>query len=91
MIAKVKNNCTLSPGYTILVLDRFTAKLFAKLQINFYELYKYGIYQVEDIGKQRKRYPMSDAIYFVEPTSDSIGRIIADFPENDEIPYDQYG
>ena len=88
MIAKVKDNCTLSPSYTILILDSFTAKLFSKLQINFYELYKYGIYQVEDLGKQRKRYPMSDAIYFIEPSRKSIDRIIGDFPEYDNIPYD---
>ena len=44
MIAKVKENCTLSPDYTILVLDSLTAKLFTKLNISFYELYRFGIY-----------------------------------------------
>ena len=81
MIAKVKENCTLSPDYTILVLDTFTARLFSKLQISFYELYRYGIYQVEDLKKRRKRYPMSDAIYFIEPSRMSIDRVIADFPD----------
>ena len=81
MLAKVKANCTLSPEYTILVLDSFTARLFSKLNINFYELYRNNIYQVEDLAKNRKRYPMSDAIYFIEPTRSSIARIISDFPE----------
>lgn len=91
MIAKVKKNCTLSPDYTILVLDSFTAQLFSRLKVNFYELYRYNIYQVEDIKKQRKRYPMSDAIYFVEPSRKSIERVVADFPTQDQFGYDQYG
>ena len=41
--------------------------------------------------KTRKRYPMSDAIYFIEPTHKSVAKIIADFPENDDFDYDQYG
>ena len=34
---------------------------------------------------------MSDTIYFVEPTRDSIDLILADFPKQDNIEYDQYG
>ena len=81
MLAKVKENCTYSPEYTILVLDSFTARLFTALNISFYELYQHNVYQVEDLAKQRKRYPMSDVIYFVEPTRRSVGRVMADFPE----------
>lgn len=51
MLAKVKENCTLSPEFTILVLDSFTARLFSKLNINFYELYRHNVYQVEDLAK----------------------------------------
>ena len=34
---------------------------------------------------------MTDAIYFVEPTRESIDRIIEDFPAVDQFDYDQYG
>ena len=65
MIAKVKQNCTLSPEYIVLVLDSYTAQLFSSLSINFYDLYRHNVFQVEDLAKQRKRYPMTDVIYFI--------------------------
>ena len=34
---------------------------------------------------------MTDVIYFVEPTRESIDRILGDFPEQDNFDYDQYG
>ena len=91
MIAEVLKNCTLSPDYVILVLDDYTVHLFSQLRINFYDLYRHKVYQVEDLNKQRKRYPMTDAIYFIEPSLESVRRILDDFPAKDPIDYDQYG
>jgi len=34
---------------------------------------------------------MSDVLYLVEPGKRSVQRIIDDFPEQDELDYDQYG
>ena len=80
MIAEVRQNCTLSPEYIVLVLDNFTARLFSQLQMNYYELYRQKVYQVEDLAKKRKRYPMTDVIYFIQPDEESIEMVIKDFP-----------
>ena len=88
MIAKVKRNCTLSPNYVVLVLDSYTAKLFASLGINFYDLYRHSVFQVEDLAKVRKRYPMTDAIYFLHPSHESVKIMIQDFPAEDKFDYD---
>ena len=72
MLGKLLQNCTLSPEYVILVLDKFTASLLNNLELDFYELYKRNIYQIEDLDKKRKRYPMSDVIYFVHPAPESV-------------------
>ena len=91
MIAEVRQNCTLSPEYIVLILDSSTARLFSQLQMNYYELYRQKVYQVEDLAKKRKRYPMTDVIYFIEPSLDSIKALLADFPAQDKFDYDQYG
>lgn len=59
--------------------------------MNYYELYRQKVYQVEDLAKKRKRYPMTDVIYFIEPSLDSINALLADFPAQDKFDYDQYG
>lgn len=88
MVATLKQNCTLSPDYVILVLDSHTAHLFARLNLSFYELYRHNVFQVEDLKKHRKRYPMSDVIYFIQPSVESVEAILKDFPEKDEFEYD---
>jgi hypothetical protein len=39
----------------------------------------------------RKRYPMSDVIYLVDPSQTSVEFILQDFPEKDQWSYDHYG
>ena len=34
---------------------------------------------------------MTDVIYFIEPSLDSINDLLADFPAQDKFDYDQYG
>jgi len=56
-----------------------------------FDLITNKIYQVEDLNLGRKRYPMSDALYMIEPSKKSISKVLEDFPEQDKLDYDQYG
>jgi syntaxin-binding protein 1 len=73
------------------VLDQFTTKFMTKICVDFNEMFKYKVYQIESLTKARKRYPMTDVIYFVEPIQESITAILDDFPEDDPVDYDYYG
>lgn len=57
-----------------------------------YDLIEFGsIYQIEKLELKRKRYPMSDVIYFIETSNaDSLQQVIAEFPpdEEDSFSYD---
>ena len=77
-----------SPDYVILVLDDHAAKLISTF-CSMFDLMEHGnVYQVEKLNMKRKRYPMSDCIYLVQPTNASIERIVNDFLEEDELDYD---
>jgi ABC-type polysaccharide/polyol phosphate transport system ATPase subunit len=76
----VKNKAKLSPNYLILVLDEFSTKIISNY-CELWDLMQNGnIYQIERLDKVRKRYPMSDALYFIHPSSGSIDKILEDFP-----------
>lgn len=89
MLGTCQRNARMSPSFVLLVLDSYTAHLVSLWKVDLFELFKAKVYQVENIHKKRKRYPMSDVIYFVSP--DSAALIAADFPEKDSFSYDQYG
>lgn len=91
MVGTVRKNCKLTPDYIILVLDCFTAKQFVQLDIRFFDMYKFKVFQVEDLTKMRKRYPQSDVLYYVAPCMDSVSRIANDFKDVDQFDFDQYG
>jgi syntaxin-binding protein 1 len=74
-----------------MVLDDYSTKMISNFCTMFDLMEAGNIYQTEKLTKVRKRYPMSDAIYFVQPTQGSINKIIEDFPEEDKLDYDQYG
>lgn len=76
----------LSKRYLILVCDKKCAKLLNQLCITPIHLVRHQIYQIEDLTKPRKRYPLSDAIYFISP--ESIALVLKDFPTQDDIQYD---
>lgn len=71
-----------------MVLDDHAAKMISNYCTMFDLMESGNVYQIEKISKSRKRYPMSDAIYVVAPTQQSINKIIADFPEEDKLDYD---
>jgi hypothetical protein len=88
MLHQVKKKAKLSPNYLVLVLDDYTAKVMSRF-CDVFDLMENGsVYQIEKLGLHRKRYPQSDVIYFVRPTKQSIEKIAADFPLNDEFDYD---
>ena len=47
--------------------------------------------QIEDLNLQRKRYPMTDVLYFIQPSAHSVAKVLADFRQDDKLDYDQYG
>jgi len=87
----VRVKSKLSPNYLILVLDSHTAFLLQQMETNIYDLLKQKVYQMEDLNKSRKRYPMSDVLYFIAPTEEAVNLVLKDFPEQDDFDYDQYG
>ncbi len=76
MLLKIRAKCKLSPDYVVLVMDDYSAKLISNY-CNVFDLMEAGnIYQIEKLSLERKRYPMSDAIYLVQPLQASINNII---------------
>ena len=69
MFTHCRERAVLSKKYIILVCDKQSAKLLNLLGIGQYDLLKNRIYQIEDLTKALKRYPLSDAIYFIDPES----------------------
>ncbi len=76
----------MSPEYIIMVVDDHTSKLPTNLNIKTFDMMSQRVFQVESLGKERKRYPMSDVIYFIHPRS--VREMCRDFPEDDPIPFD---
>ncbi len=84
----IRKKCKFSPEYVILVMDDYSASLISKFCTMFDLMEAGNVYQTERLTKERKRYPMSDAIYLVQPTHESINKIILDFPLEDKLSYD---
>lgn len=78
----------MSPDYLILVMDEYSTKLISTFCTMFDLMEAGNVYQIEKLELKRKRYPMSDVVYLIEPTAASIGSVIEDFPEKDEFSYD---
>jgi syntaxin-binding protein 1 len=61
-----------------MIVDSQSSKVFSSC-CKFYELYQEKLYHVEMIERRRKKFPKTDAIYFITPTKRSIQRLIDDF------------
>lgn len=72
-------------------MDDYATKLLSDFCKMFDIMDAGNCYQIEKLNLERKRYPMSDVIYLVQPSEESINRIIQDFPLEDKLSYDQYG
>ena len=88
MIEAVKKNSEFSRDYLIMILDHSAVRVFSSV-CKFYELYKVGLYHIEILEKKRKKYPQTDAIYFISPKRRSIETLIKDFSEKSNDPHDQ--
>jgi syntaxin-binding protein 1 len=60
----------------------------------FFDVYKANLYHIERLEVKRKRFPNTDAVYFISPTAESIDHLLKDFGEEsidkDKKPV-QYG
>lgn len=83
MIEAVKKNSEFDKNYLIMILDQSAVRVFASV-CKFYELYKVGLYHTEILEKKRKKYPKTDAIYFISPKRRSIETLIRDFTESSQ-------
>ena len=71
MILAVKNHANFSQEYLIMILDFSSSKVFSSC-CKWFELYQAGVYHTEILEKKRKKYPRTDAIYFISPSRRSI-------------------
>ena len=71
MIQTVKSHANFNPDYLIMILDFSSVRVFSSC-CKWFELYAAGVYHTEVLEKKRKKYPHTDAIYFISPTKRSI-------------------
>ena len=71
MIKEVKNHAQFSKSYLIMVLDFSSIRVFSSC-CKWFELYTAGVFHTEILEKKRKKYPKTDAIYFITPSKRSI-------------------
>jgi hypothetical protein len=43
------------------------------------------MYQIERLEYKRKRYPKTDALYFISPTEESITLLLKDFASDEKL------
>jgi hypothetical protein len=56
-----------SKDYMIMVLDSAALKVFSS-SCKFFDVYKANIYHIERLEVRRKRFPHTEALYFISPT-----------------------
>jgi len=83
MIETVKKHATCNRDYLILIMDSSALKVFSSC-CKLFDVYKAGLYHVERLEKKRKKYPNTDAIYFISPTIESIQILLNDFKKEDK-------
>jgi Sec1 family len=68
--------------YLIMILDQAALRVFSSC-CKFFDVYKANLYHIERLEVRRKRFPNTDAIYFISPTEESITHLLNDF--SDEV------
>jgi len=56
-----------SKDYMIMVLDQAALRVFSS-SCKFFDVYKANIYHIERLEVRRKRFPHTEALYFISPT-----------------------
>lgn len=90
MIENVRKHACFSKDYLIMVVDKSALKVFSSC-CKFYDLYQANLYQVERLDVRRKRFPKSDAIYFISPNAKSVQMVLEDFKDDKDAAKIQYG
>lgn len=75
---------------SILILDHKTTKVIDKF-LNLIDIVEFGIVSIENLYVKRRPFKQFHAIYFVEPTEDSVRRIIDDFSDDTPEERDRNG
>jgi syntaxin-binding protein 1 len=79
-----------SKDYMIMVLDQAALRVFSSC-CKFFDVYKANLYHIERLEVKRKRFPHTDALYFISPTKESVEHLLADFSEDGAKKPAQYG
>ena len=77
---------TQKKDYIVMVLDKAALRVFSSC-CKFFDVYKANVFQIERLEYKRKRYPNTDALYFISPTEESIKFLLQDFPSSDKNQY----
>jgi hypothetical protein len=72
-----------SKDYLIMILDQAALRVFSSC-CKFFDVYKVNLYHIERLEVRRKRFPHTDAIYFISPTIESINHLLKDFDESEK-------
>lgn len=56
-----------SKDYMLLILDHAALRVFSSC-CKFFDVYKANMYHIERLEVRRKRFPNTDAVYFISPT-----------------------
>jgi len=78
MVENVKKHARFSRDYLLMIVDASALKVFSSC-CKFFDLYQAGLYHIERLEYKRKKFPHSDAIYFISPTRKSVKFLIEDF------------
>ena len=77
MVDKARRHAQ-SKDYMIMILDQAALRVFSSC-CKFFDVYKANLYHIERLEVRRKRFPHTDALYFISPTLDSIQHLLNDF------------
>lgn len=83
MIGLARKRALYDKDYLILVMDASALKVFSSC-CKMFDVYGAGLYHIERLETKRKKFPKTDAIYFVSPTKHSIQKILDDFVTKDD-------
>ena len=65
-----------------MILDQAALRVFSSC-CKFFDVYKANIYHIERLEVRRKRFPQTEALYFISPTEESVKHLLDDF--SDEV------
>jgi len=70
----------------VLVVDEHTSRVLSSA-LRVFEVMGAGVLVIEDLVRAREKLPDMPALYFIEPTIESIRRLAADFPSGAKCHY----